>query len=114
MILKKRAPQSLTFSQAYPEDKKYKLVSDPYLRTFFSVDHYDDLMKGSDFPKHSIKDFHLPDISANKAKEGRISLYLSFFRKEPFRTWEHSYFTGEDRNARLDRNTQTLLKISRM
>lgn len=108
MILKKRAPQSLTFSQAYPEDKKYKLVSDPYLRTFFSVDHHSDLLKGSDFPKHTFSDFHLPDVSANKAKEGRILLYLSSFRKEPFRTREHSYLTDDDRNL------ETLLKINRI
>lgn len=108
MILKKRAPQSLTFSQAYPEDKKYKLVSDPYLRTFFSVDHYNDLMKGSDFPKHSIKDFYLPDVSANKAKEGRILMYLASPRKVPFRTRERSYLTDDDRNL------EALLKINKI
>lgn len=108
VILKKRANQNLTFSQAYPEDHKYKLISDPYLRTFFSVDYYDDLMKGSDFPKHSTSDFHLPDVSANKAKELRILLYLASPRKVPFRTWERDYLTGDDRNL------ETLLKINRI
>ena len=108
-ILKNRvADQNLTFSQAYPEDHKYKLIRDPYLRTFFSVDYYDDLMKGSDFPKHSTSDFHLPDVSANKAKELRILLYLASPRKVPFRTWERDYLTGDDRNL------ETLLKINRI
>ena len=108
-ILKNRvADQNLTFSQAYPEDHKYKLISDPYLRTFFSVDYYDDLMKGSDFPKHSTSDFHLPDVSANKAKELRILLYLDSPRKVPFRTWERDYLIGDDRNL------ETLLKINRI
>lgn len=44
-ILKKRADQNLTFSQAYPEGKKYKLVKDSYLQTFFSVDYQDSLLK---------------------------------------------------------------------
>lgn len=108
-ILKNRvADQNLTFSQAYPEDHKYKLIRDPYLRTFFSVDYYDDLMKGSDFPKHSIKDFHLPSVSTNKAKEWRILMYLTSTRKVPFRTWERDYLTGDDRNL------ETLLKINRI
>lgn len=108
MILKKRANRNLTFSQAYPEDHKYKLISDPYLRTFFSVDYYDDLMKGSDFPLHTISDFHLPDVSANKAKELRISMYLASPRKLPFRTWERDYLTEDDRNL------EKLLKINKI
>ena len=110
-ILKNRvADQNLTFSQAYPEEKKYTLVRDKYLRTFFSVDYHDDLLKGSNFPKHSISDFHLPDVYPNKLKEARVLLYLNPPRNVPYRTWERSYLNGDDLDKQ-DRDTQTLLKI---
>lgn len=110
-ILKNRvADQKLTFSQAYPEDHKHKLVRDPYLRTFFSVDYSNDLLKGSDFPKHSISDFQLPDVYPNKMKEARVLLYLNPPRNVPYRTWERSYLNGDDLDKQY-RDSQTLLKI---
>lgn len=110
-ILKNRvADQNLTFSQAYPEEKKYVLIKNPYLRAFFSEGYQDDLLKGSDFPKHSISDFHLPDVYPNKLKEARVLLYLNPPRNVPYRTWERSYLNGDDLDKQ-DRDTQTLLKI---
>lgn len=100
-ILKKRTDQNLTFSQAYPSDKRYKFVNNEYLKLFFSSHHQDSLFEGTSFPSQTFKSFRLP---ANKypsgAKELEILMYLSAPRKQTYAEWIKSR-TPEEESDKL-------------
>lgn len=107
-ILKKRTDQNLTFSQAYPSDKRYKFVNNEYLKLFFSSHYQDLLFDGTSFPSQTFKSFRLPaDKYPSEAKELEILMYLSEPRKQTYAEWIRNYTPN-------DVNIETLLKISKM
>lgn len=107
-ILKKRGSPSLTFSQAYPSNMKYKYVKNEYLKLFFSSHYQDLLFDGTSFPSQTFKSFRLPaDKYPSEAKELEILMYLSEPRKQTYAEWIRNYTPN-------DVNTETLLKISKM
>lgn len=96
-ILKKRSSPSLTFSQAYPSNMKYKYVKNEYLKLFFS-NHYQDLLfEGTSFPSQTFKSFRLPaDKYPSEAKELEILMYLSEPRKQTYAEWIKTRFLEEE------------------
>lgn len=100
-ILKKRTDQNLTFSQAYPSDKRYKFVNNEYLKLFFSSHHQDSLFEGTSFPSQTFKSFRLPaDKYPSEAKELEILMYLSAPRKQTYAEWIKSR-TPEEESDKL-------------
>lgn len=95
-ILKKRGSQSLTFSQAYPSNMKYKYVKNKYLKLFFSSHYQDLLFEGTSFPSQTFKSFRLPaDKYPLEAKELEILIYLSEPRKQTYAEWIKSWNPNE-------------------
>ena len=109
-ILKKRTDQNLTFSQAYPSDKRYNRVRNEYLKLFFSDHHQDSLFEGTSFPSQTFRSFRLPTNKyPSEAKELEILMYLSAPRKQTYAEWVNTR-TSDDLDTQ-DRDSQTLLKI---
>lgn len=95
-ILKKRTDQNLTFSQAYPSDKRYKFVNNEYLKLFFSSHHQDSLFEGTSFPSQTFRSFRLPTNKyPSEAKELDILMYLSEPRKQTYAEWIKSRTPNE-------------------
>lgn len=95
-ILKKRVDQNLTFSQAYPSDKRYNRVRNDYLKLFFSNHHQDSLFEGTEFPPQTFKSFRLPTNKyPSEAKELEILIYLSEPRKQTYAEWVKSRTPNE-------------------
>lgn len=95
-ILKKRGSPSLTFSQAYPSNMKYKYVKNEYLKLFFSSHYQDLLFEGTSFPSQTFKSFRLPvDKYPSEAKELEILMYLSEPRKQTYAEWIKSWTPNE-------------------
>lgn len=95
-ILKKRASPSLTFSQAYPSNMKYKYVKNKYLKLFFSSHYQDLLFEGTTFPSQTFKSFRLPENKyPSEAKELEILMYLSEPRKQTYVEWIKSWTPNE-------------------
>lgn len=95
-ILKKRSSPSLTFSQAYPSNMKYKYVKNKYLKLFFSSHHQDLLFEGTSFPRQTFKSFRLPENKyPSEAKELEILMYLSEPRKQTYVEWIKSWNPNE-------------------
>lgn len=100
-ILKKRGSPSLTFSQAYPSNMKYKYVKNEYLKLFFSSHYQDLLFDGTSFPSQTFKSFRLPaDKYPSEAKELEILMYLSEPRKQTYAEWIKSR-TPEEESDKL-------------
>lgn len=95
-ILKKRGSPSLTFSQAYPSNMKYKYVKNEYLKLFFSSHYQDLLFEGTSFPRQTFKSFRLPENKyPSEAKELEILMYLSEPRKQTYAEWIKSWNPNE-------------------
>ena len=95
-ILKKRGSPSLTFSQAYPSNMKYKYVKNEYLKLFFSSHYQDLLFEGTSFPRQTFKSFRLPaDKYPPEAEELEILIYLSEPRKQTYAEWIKSWNPNE-------------------
>lgn len=95
-ILKKRGSPSLTLSQAYPSNMKYKYVKNNYLKLFFSSHYQDLLFEGTSFPNQTFKSFRLPENKyPSESKELEILMYLSEPRKQTYAEWIKSWNPNE-------------------